>query len=85
MIDIIINIFREFNSQTALFIVFALLVLLGSIEIEWKDGRLSFRFRWTGLRARRKKTSKSLEEDGNTSLLLKIISVFLRIDDHSKE
>ena len=80
MFEIVIGLFREFSPLTILLIVFVVLILLGSIVIEYKDGRFKFSYRWSGLKkGRRRNNTKKNTEENDPGIIVKIISaLFLR-------
>jgi hypothetical protein len=65
MFEIVIGLFREFSPLTILLIVFVVLILLGSIVFEYKDGKVRFSYRWTGLRKRKNADSSDDKTDGH--------------------
>jgi hypothetical protein len=81
MFEIVIGLFREFSPLTILLIVFVVLILLGSIVIEYKDGQFKFSYRWSGLKkGRRRNNTEGNTEDKNTEIIFRIISaLFLRL------
>lgn len=74
MFETVVELFREFNPSTIILIVLVTLILLGSIVVEYKDGRFRFSFRWTGLRRTQRNKSKSdKQEDIKFGNLIKLV------------
>ncbi len=64
MIEVVVELFREFNPSTIMLIVLVTIILLGSFKVEYKDGRIYIVFRWQGLgKAQRNKSKSDTQED----------------------